>query len=155
MDPETAFWFLSSTAQAGAALAGLGIVAYVFLLRRTREDLLAAQTWAVGKNRLGRVGVADVQGVRRSRPLAWATRLHLSGVTLALTFLLFVQPGGPVPWPVELGAYVAIAFLLAGNVGLVLFLRDPWRFLRDQVPVSDAGKLEIRRTDPREAGEEE
>ncbi len=155
MEPETAFWFLSSTAQAGAALAGLGIVAYVFLLRRTREDLRAAQTWATGKHRLGRLGVAVVRGVRTSRPLAWGTRIHLTGVTLALTLLLFVQPGGPVSLGIEVGTYTALGLVIAGNAGLVLFLRDPWRFLRDQVEVSDAGKLEIRRTVPKKTGKEE
>lgn len=155
MDPATAFWFLSSAAQAGAALAGLGIVAYVFLLRRTREDLRVARTWATGQDRLGRLGVAVVQGVRTARPLAWGTRIHLTGVTLALTLLLLVQPGGPVSLAIEVGTYTALGLVLAGNVGLVLFLRDPWRFLRDQVGVSNAGKLEIRRTDPKEAGDEE
>ena len=32
VQPETAFWLLSTTAQAAAALAGLGIVAWVFAL---------------------------------------------------------------------------------------------------------------------------
>ncbi len=150
VDPETAFWFLSSTAQAGAALAGLGIVAYVFLLRRTRDDLLAARTVEMGKIR-----VAVVRGVRTSRPLAWATRVYLTGATLALTLLLFVQPREPVSLGIEVGTYAALGLILAGNAGLVLFLRDPWRFLRDQVEVSTAGKLEIRRTDSKETGEEE
>ncbi len=150
MDPETAFWFLSATAQAGAALAGLGVVAYVFLLGRTRDDFLALSR--VEKGRRGRG--AHILGFRTARPLAWATRIYLTGVALALVLLLAVQPGGPVPWGVEIGTYVALGLVLAGNVGLVAFLRDPWQIIRDQVEVSDAVKLEVRRTDTKEAGEE-
>ncbi|MEE9197944.1 MAG: hypothetical protein V3U45_07345 [bacterium] len=53
-----------------------------------------------------------------------------------------------------MAAYVAITFLLAGNAGLVLFLRDPWRFLHDQVEVGDPRPLRLR-VGPEETGEEE
>ncbi len=150
MDPETAFWLLSTTAQAAAALAGRGIVAWVFALRRTREDLLAARRAGA---KVGRALV--VRGVKSARPLAWGARLHLVSVAMSLFFLSTVQTGLPTPWSVDAGAYIALGLLIAGNAGLVLFLRDPWRFLRDQVEVTDSRPLEFHLSGPEEPGEEE
>lgn len=39
MQPETAFWLLSTIAQSAAALAGLSALLLVFILRETKRDL--------------------------------------------------------------------------------------------------------------------
>ncbi|MFQ5951475.1 MAG: hypothetical protein ACE5KH_05265 [Candidatus Geothermarchaeales archaeon] len=39
MEPDTAFWILSSAAQSAAALAGLSALLLVFILRETKREL--------------------------------------------------------------------------------------------------------------------
>ncbi len=156
MDPETAFWFLSATAQASAALAGLAAVAYVFVLQRTREDYQTAQQWATGKDRMGRLGVVHVRGMRTVKDLARAAVFYLLAAVNSLSLLALVSPGSPVTQGVRIGMATTAVFVLAGSVSLTFFLLRPWRYIRDQVTMSDAGPLKVvRPPSPDEPGEEE
>ncbi len=156
MDPETAFWFLSATAQASAALAGLATVAYVFILQRTREDYQTARQWAAGKDRTGRLGVIHVRGMRTVKDLARAAVFFLFAAVNSLSLLALVSPGSPVSLGVTIGMVTAAVFVLAGFVSLTFFLLKPWRYIQDQVSMRDAGPMKVTRVPgPDEPGEKE
>ena len=115
MQPETAFWLLSATAQSAAALAGLAAILWVFFRRGWREEL---------------VGPSSFPGeVARRRSERWSLLLHGSSVTvlvfvvalgISLTTLGLVSPGNdPVVLPIMVLAILSVSLTILG--GLIMF----------------------------------
>ena len=73
MEPDTAFWILSSAAQAAAALAGLSALLLVFILRETKREL-AEDDVAWGYDRL-------VERIPFFRLLSVGTVLYLTAAS--------------------------------------------------------------------------
>ncbi|MFQ5909735.1 MAG: hypothetical protein ACE5IJ_03325 [Thermoplasmata archaeon] len=110
MQPDTAFWVLSSIAQSSAALAGLTALLLVFVLtqgskeREPEEDLTFYEL-------LGRFP---------PRLLAMGTGLYLLAVVVPLGTMGNVVPGdAPVSLGVEVAAFLSIVLIGAGSLALV------------------------------------
>ena len=115
MQPETAFWLLSATAQSSAALTGLAALLWVFFRRAWNETILAPSS-----------GPREVGRLRSER---WALVLHGSSVSvlvfvvalgISLTTLGFVSPGNnPVGLLIMVLAISSVNLTLLG--GLIMF----------------------------------
>lgn len=112
MQPETAFWMLSTIAQASAALAGITALLLVFLLTQAARD-----QGENGKFGLSLIISADLQLV------AFATGAFLLAVIVSISALGGVTPGPePVGLAVLTAAYSALGLVAAASFLLVLFL---------------------------------
>ncbi len=117
MQPDAAFWALSSIAQSSAALAGLTALLLVFVLT------LAAR----GLGMPLEVGITELL---RRVPLSWTlgagTFLYLMSVLVALTFIGTVDPGiDPVAPEVALAVVFSLALLAGGSIALTTFILNP------------------------------
>ena len=120
MDPETAFWVLSTTAQAAAALAGLSALLLVFILRDTKRELREDDMdW--GYNRL-------LERIPFFRVLSGGTVLYLAAVLLSLLALGRVTPGLSVGAEVEVISLLVLILMVVGSSALVVFIWRPVRW---------------------------
>lgn len=120
MEPETAFWILSSAAQSAAALAGLSALLLVFILRETKRELNEDDI-AWGYDRLA-------ERVPFFRLLSVGTVLYLTVVLFSLTATGLVAPGLPVRAEVEAIIFFAVVLLGIGSITLVAFIWRPVRW---------------------------
>ncbi len=120
MEPDTAFWILSSAAQSAAALAGLSALLLVFILRETKRELDADDvTW--GYDRL-------VERIPFFRLLSVGTVLYLAAVLISIVTLGLVTPGLPVGAEVEAITFLSVILLGGGSAALVAFIWRPIRW---------------------------
>lgn len=115
MQPETAFWLLSATAQSSAALAGLAALLWVFFRQAWKKAILAPSS-----------GPGEVVRLRTER---WSLVLHGSSVSvlvfvaapgISLTTLGLVSPGSdPVGLPILVLATLSVNLTILG--GLIMF----------------------------------
>ncbi len=113
MQPETAFWLLSATAQSAAALTGLAALLWVFFRRAWNETAPS-------------LGPREVVRLRSER---WALMLRGSSASvlvfvvalgISLTTLGFVSPGNdPVGLPIMVLAISSVNLTILG--GLIMF----------------------------------
>ncbi len=117
MQPDAAFWALSSIAQSSAALAGLTALLLVFVLSQAARELEMPLE----------VGITELlRRVPLSRTLGAATLLYLGSVLVALTFIGTVDPAiDSVAPEVALAVTFSLALLGAGSVALALFILNP------------------------------
>ncbi len=120
MEPETAFWVLSTIAQSAAALAGLSALLLVFILRETKREI-AEDDVAWGYDQL-------VQRIPYFRLLSVGTVLYLAAVILSLGVLTSVSPGSPVGLAVDIIALLSLGLIGAGSATLVIFIWRPVRW---------------------------
>ena len=120
MEPETAFWVLSSIAQSAAALAGLSALLLVFILRDTKRELGEDDvTW--GYDRL-------VERIPFFRLLLVGTVLYLAAVLFSLGALTRVTPGLPVGAVVDTISLLSLLLIGAGSAALIIFIWRPVRW---------------------------
>ncbi len=128
MQPETAFWVLSATAQSAAALAGLSALLLVFVLRETKRDTKAADFFEAAGTEVS-VGGWPMYGL-----MSVGTLLYLVAVITSLVALGQVTPGPtPVGLYVEISIFVSIGLFGAGSLALVLFIWRPEKWLFEQI----------------------
>ena len=118
MQPETAFWLLSATAQSAAALAGLAAILWVFFRRGWREELFTPSSFpGEVTRRRNRIWVWLLSGSSVS-VLFFALALGVSLITLML-----VSPGGdPVGLPITLLAGLAVGLTIFGSLIMFSFV---------------------------------
>ncbi len=120
MDPQTAFWLLSTTAQAAAALAGLSALLLVFILRDTKREMREDdENWAYDRL-LARIPFFRV--------LSGGTVLYLAAALLSLSALGLVTPGRPVGAEVEVISLLVLILMVVGSSALVVFIWRPVRW---------------------------
>ena len=125
MQPETAFWLLSATAQSSAALAGLSALLLLYVVRILREEEV----------------FAELKDLPRVAALAYATLTYLLAVLVSLVTLALVTPG---PAPVDLVTLsfvlVSLGLIVAGSLLLAWFVASFRYWLDREVPFME--KLE-------------
>ncbi len=112
MQPETAFWLLSATAQSAAALAGLSAVLWVFFIRGFGDEWRRPFSEDIRE---------EDESEERQWVLRWLTQFSsystaffILALAVSLLTLGFVNPGAaPIP-----GFQVNLVWL---SVGLTLF----------------------------------
>lgn len=112
MQPETAFWLLSATAQSSAALAGLSAVLWVFFMRGFGDEWRRPFSEDVREEDES----AERQWVLRwlTRFSSYSTAFFILALAVSLVTLGFVNPGpGVIP-----GFQTTLVWL---SVGLALF----------------------------------
>ncbi len=119
MQPDTAFWVLSSIAQSSAALAGLTALLLVFVLSEARRETKVPLE----------VGIHDLLRNVFFAPLWLATITFLGAVLISLFTIGLVVPGGaPITQEVETMVSFSMLLLGAGIIALVLFVVNPLRW---------------------------
>ena len=145
MQPETAFWVLSSTAQAAAALAGLSVVVMVFQLRLLpglRPDVRQEDEWPL-------TGTVIIEGWAKAiHIVASSASLFLAAAIGSLATLGLVAPSDvQVPGPVLLLLVAMLVLIFVGGALMAYFV---WFLARNLAPIPiDKRKdyIEIESTD--------
>ncbi len=130
MQPETAFWVLSSTAQASAALAGLSIVVMVFQLRLLpglRPDVRQESEWPPMATVVIEGWAKSIHLVASSSSLFLAAAVG-SLVTLTLVTPIDMQVAGPV-------LLLLVAMLVLIFVGGALMTYYVWFLAKNLAPI--------------------
>ncbi len=110
MQPDTAFWVLSSIAQSSAALAGLTALVLVFVLTEGSKEREPGEE----------LTLYELLGRFPPRLLALGTGLYLLAVVVPLGAMGSVVPGdAPVSLGVEVTAFLSIGLIGAGSFVLV------------------------------------
>ncbi len=130
MEPETAFWVLSSTAQASAALAGLSVVVMVFQLRLLpglRPDVRQNDEWPP-------MGTVIIEGWAKSiQIVALSASLFLAAAIGSLVTLGLVNPSDmQVAGPVLLLLVAMLVLILLGGALMAYYV---WFLARNLAPV--------------------
>ena len=134
MQPDTAFWALSSIAQSSAALAGLTALLLVFVITQARRESMVPLE----------VGIYDLLRHVPFRLLALGTVLYLLAVVVSLGTIGGVVPGdAPVALEVEAAAFLSMALVGAGSLTLVLFVLRPQRWFES--PETREARREVRK----------
>ena len=125
MQPDTAFWALSTIAQSAAALAGLTALLLVFVLTQAVQRLKAIDPG---------VGIYDyLHRFPISQALVVGTLSYLGSVVVALIFIGRVVPGADAVGPdVALAWAGALALLVVGSLALAWFILNPGRWFESR-----------------------
>lgn len=136
MQPQTAYWILSTIAQASAALAGLTALLLVFIVREVKREFRVPMDVALGY---------VLSAIPLYRSLAVGTVAYLVAAVGSVATLWWVTPGSaPVGVWVQLLVVFWIGLMGAGSLGLVLFVFLPRRWV-DEPKVTEARKEWIDR----------
>ncbi len=135
MEPDTAFWILSSIAQSSAALAGLSALLLVFAITAAQRDI----------DLPFEVGIYEVlRSVPFFRILATGTVLYLAAVIISLGAIGAVTAVvAPVAMEVIVATYLSMALLGAGSFALVLFVLTPRKWFES--PETRKARREARK----------
>ncbi len=121
MQPETAFWVLSATAQSAAALAGLSAVLWVFFMRGfgaefrrpfsediREEDESEERQWVLR---------------RLTRFSSYSTAVFISALAVSLLTLGFVNPGPEaVPGSLVNLAWFSVGLTMLAGAMMIVFV---------------------------------
>ncbi len=123
MQPDTAFWILSATAQSSAALAGLSAVLWVFFMQGFGDELRRRDRW------LGEDEGEYEEAEERSWALGWlirasslSTAFFIFALITALLTLGVVNPGlEPIPDFQFNLVWLSVGLALVGGSMMVVF----------------------------------
>ena len=124
MQPETAFWLLSATAQSSAALAGLSAVLWVFFMRGFGDELRRRFAW------MGEDESEFEESEERGWALGWlirassySTAFFILALAVSLLALGLVNPGpDPIPgFQVNL-TWLSVGLTLLGAAMMTVFV---------------------------------
>ncbi len=128
MQPETAFWVLSATAQSAAALAGLSAVLWVFFMRGfgaefrrpfsediREEDESEERKWVLR---------------RLIRFSSYSTVFFILALAVSLSTLGFVSPGpDPIPGFQVMLVWLSVGLTLLAGAMMIVFVISAHRML--------------------------
>lgn len=120
MQPETAFWVLSATAQSSAALAGLSAVLWVFFMRGFGDEFRRPDSF----------DYEDEESWKREQILerlvrvsSYSTAVFIFALAVSLLTLGFVNPGAaPIPvFQVNL-VWLSVGLTLLAGAMMIVFV---------------------------------
>ncbi len=132
MQPETAFWLLSATAQSSAALAGLSAVLWVFFMRGFGDEL---RRFFSSENLEDYEESEERQWVLRwlIQFSSYSTVFFILALAVSLLTLGFVNPGAdPIPSFQVILVWLSVGLtLLAGAMMIVFVISAHAMFFRE------------------------
>ncbi len=127
MQPETAFWLLSATAQSSAALAGLSAVLWVFFMKGFGDEWRREYSFDDEDEESGKRQWVLKRFVWFS---SYYTAFFILALVVALLTLGFVNPGpDPIPIFQVYFVWLSVSLTLFAGVMMTVFVVSAHRML--------------------------